>query len=162
MKKRTKELFRNVFIVGIFAMLTVFQANALNGVEAGSLLHQFISAQKSEVKALDHRRRFELKELKAAQDSKLLAFEKNEKEARHAFFEKHTKGSERRTYVQDFLKRREAFKAELLEERTKKLSEFDSSLKEIKEDQAVKFKAFRDLVQKGETPPKDLWPKAGI
>ncbi|MBI2712728.1 MAG: hypothetical protein HYX41_07745 [Bdellovibrio sp.] len=162
MKKRTREILRYAFVLGIFAALTMIQANALNGVEAGSLMHQFIIAQKSEIKAFDHRKKFELKELKASQDRRLHEFEKTEKEARHKYFETHTKGEERRAYVQEFIKRRDAFRASLVDERTRKNSELETSLKSIKEDQAAKFKQFKTEVQKGDIPAKDLWPKAGI
>ena len=162
MKNRTREYFRNGFILCLFVTLTLFQANALTGVEAGSLMHEFISAQKSEIKAFEHRKKFEVKELKSSQEKQSLEFEKKEKEARHEFFEKHSKGEERRAYVQDFIKRRDAFRNGLADERNRKNSELDSALKNIRNDQFLKLKQFRELIQKGETPSRELWPKAGI
>src|SRR5262245_31754182 len=74
--------------------------------EGKKLLKEFQKAQKTQLKAADHRQDLELKELKNSQKARIREWETKEKELRHAFFKEHSKGPDRRTYIQDFLTRR--------------------------------------------------------
>lgn len=149
-------------LLGIFLFIGNSHAAALNQGEAATLLQQFSNAQKTEVKAMNHRQNFELKELRISQDTRLREWEKAERAARIQFFEVHTKGPDRRTYIQDFIKRRELVRKQFVDQRTQKISDHEASLKVLKDDQAQKMNQFRESIQKGDLPSQDLWPKPGM
>jgi hypothetical protein len=130
-------------------------------VDTKSLLKEFTRAQSMELKALEHRNKFEWKELKAAQDFRQKEWEKAEKEARHQFFANHQKGPDRRTYIQDFIKRREIFRKHLIEEKTQKTHDHENHIARLKKEQAANLEQFKKLLDKKLIPPADLWPKVG-
>jgi hypothetical protein len=125
------------------------------------MLKEFTRAQSSELKALEHRNKFEFKELKASQALKLKEWEKKEKEARYRFFETHAKGPERRAYVQDFIKRRDALRKQLAEERTLRSDEYDATVDKLRQEQATRLKQFKKSLDQGTPPPLELWPMSG-
>ena len=86
----------------------------------------FLKAQRSEIRAAQHRHQFELKELKVSQDIREKEWKKTEADARHRFFETHTKGPDRRIYIQDFIQRREIFYKHLEERVQKKRATYRS------------------------------------
>lgn len=122
---------------------------------------EFVRAQKTELKALEHRQRFELKELKASQDARMKEWKKGEDEARHKFFDEHPKGQDRRIYIQDFMQRREALKKLFVEERIQRTHEQESKTSVLRQEQDLKLKDFKKSMEKGEKPVGDLWPKPG-
>lgn len=132
--------------------------------QAGSatLKKEFARAQASEMKALDHQCKFELKELKASQDAKQKEWRHKENEARHKFFDEHPKGSERRDYVQDFMNRRDAFTKTLAEEKARLVKDQEARVSALKAEQSTKLRLFNESLKKGEIPSKDLWPRAGM
>ena len=135
-------------------------ANAVTRDQARTLFQAFVRAQRSEMQALEHRQRIELKELKASQAARKKDWETKEKEARHLFFKEHTKGPERRAYVKEFLERRRTLLALMADERSQRVHEYDVRRKAIQDDQRQKLKEFREVLGHGERPPETLWPQA--
>ncbi len=126
----------------------------------GALWREFVRAQATELRALDHRNRFERKELSSSQEAQRKEWEKKEREARHRFFAEHSRAPERREYVADFLKRRTIFRKQLVDESQRLSKQRDEQLKALKADQARKLKEFKQNIDNKVIPPEDLWPKA--
>lgn len=133
----------------------------LGADEARTLSKEFIRAQRTQLKASEHRQEFELKELSLSHKARIREWDTKEKALRRAFFKEHTRGPERRTYVQDFLARRKAFRAALAEERAAKLKQQEIQRKVLKEDQSAKLKEFDETLKRGQRPPERLWPQPG-
>lgn len=127
-----------------------------------ALLDELVKAQRTELKALDHRHRLETQELKASQSHYLKEWDKREKEARHKFFAEHPKGAERRPYVIDFRKRGEELRKNQAIERGKKAENYDLYLKSIKKLQSENYKLFKKSLDEGKAPALDLWPRSGV
>jgi hypothetical protein len=125
------------------------------------LLTEFNRAQRYEMKALNHRYKFENKELKISHENRRKEWERKEREARHKFFEEHPKGAERREYVANFIKRREEFQKTIKEELTQHTQEQERHLKDVQKTQAENLKTFRKELLEGKAPSGDLWPKSG-
>ena len=129
--------------------------------EAKTLLKEFLKAQASELKAIEHRTRFELKELKSSQDTRQREWKKAEDDARHTFFEVHNQGPERRTYIQDFIKRRDQFRRSLSDERTQKTQEKELNGVQVRQKQLLNLNEFKKSLERKERPDPGLWPSAG-
>jgi hypothetical protein len=125
------------------------------------LLREYLRAQRSEVKAIEHRNQFELKELKASQNSRRKEWEAHEKEERYKFFEAHPKGSERREYVQDFIRRRDEIQKQFSEEKAQKIRDQEKALAVVRQEQAARLSEFKKAIAQGQHPSPELWPKAG-
>ncbi len=134
---------------------------SLTPANAKTLLKEFQRAQNSELKALEHRHKFELKELKASQSVRLKEWEKKEQEVRHKYFAEHSKGPERRAYIQDFIKRREAFRKMLAEEKIQRTKDQEARYSAIRQDQAARIKDFKKALEDGQNPGQHLWPNPG-
>ena len=122
------------------------------------LLREFLKAQKSEVRAIEHRYKYELLELKAAQDAREREWQNAETVARHKFFEAHALGPDRKNYIQDFLKRKDALHKLFNEERNQHKQEQDARVTAIQKDQAIRLKDFKQALEGGKSPPSSLWP----
>jgi hypothetical protein len=125
--------------------------------EAKSLLKEFQQAQNTEIKALEHRQKLELKELKAVHAARFKEWNTKEKDARHKFFAEN-RGRARRDYIVDFTGRRATFLKMLSEELTSRVNENEVRLKSVKQDQADRLKDFQAALSKGERPEQRLWP----
>ncbi len=123
-------------------------------------MREFQKAQLGEIRAFEHRQKFELRELKASQGARQREWEKKEREDRHKFFLDHIKGPDRRTYVGDFLERRKLFMKILSDERQSRGSELDIKLRSLKEEQLDRLREFRDYLDRRVRPPMTLWPEA--
>ena len=128
---------------------------------AKQMLTEFQRAQNSELKALEHRNKMELKELKAAHAARQKEWEHKEKELRHKFFAEHANGPDRRAYIQDFLGRHKIFLQLLNDERTQHAHEQEVRYNSLREDQVSRLKEFQEMLNRGERPPTRLWPSAG-
>lgn len=133
----------------------------LTPVEVKQLLREFQKAQASEYRAIDHRQKFELKELDASQTARRKEWERKERDARHLFFANNKKGPERRKYIQDFLERRKIFRQLLIDERAQRIHEQKVKLDGLRQDHETKLKEFKETIQNGARPPAALWPRAG-
>ena len=134
-------------------------ANLVSAEDKSSLLSEFKKALSTEEKALQHQDKSQAKELSAAQNSRMKNWRSQEKATRKVFFEVHQSGPERRQYVQDYLKRKEAFDLTIKNEQNaaKKASKDKAdALKQSQRDRMVQFKAQLDQNQR---PDPALWPK---
>jgi len=133
----------------------------ISPAEASKILKEFTRALRSEAKALAHRQKFDLKELKASQAARLSEWETSERKARHRFFAENKVPAERRVYVRDFVARRKALLQMMKDERKARERERDARLNALKQDQAGRLKEFRSYLSRGERPPEQLWPAPG-
>jgi len=133
----------------------------LSVLEGRRLLDEFRKAQRTELLAVEHRQKFELKELRASQKARLKEWELREREARHQFFREHSKGAERREYIQDFLNRRKVLVQGMKEELEQRHREHEAKIKELKEGQLTRIKEANAAIAEGTRPSSQLWPQAG-
>ena len=132
----------------------------LSSFSSSKLVRDFTRAQKAELKNRDLKNKIELKELKVAQETHRKNWEKNEKITRHQFFDEHPKGQDRRAYIQDYLKRKEQLNHDFAEEKKIRVAEQEENMKTLKQTQLTNLQKFNEMVDRGEEPPQDLWPKA--
>ncbi len=128
-------------------------------VNKNILIRDLIQVQRAEIKAVENRHKIELKELKISQESHEKEWKKNEDKARHQFFKTHTHGPERRSYIQDFIVRRENLKNLLIQEKNKKKEDQSAQLVNVREKQVLRLKAFQDALEKGMALDSSLWTK---
>ena len=131
------------------------------GLDPKVLIKEFQKAQKSEIKALEHRYEFELKELKASQSTRMKEWKDREEKARHLFFEQHGNGPERRLYIQDFMRRRDELNQANKEEIARRLKEQSERVEAVRSDQLLKLTGFKSTIEKGFQPSANLWPRPG-
>ena len=136
-------------------------ATPLTEAESRTLMREFVRAQRSEVKALEHRQRTELTELKQSQKVTRKEWEQREKTARHKFFEENEKGPERRVYVKAFLKRGDDFRAAQKSELNERKKQHAQALSDLKAAQAKRLKEVEGLLRQHIRPAESLWPAAG-
>jgi hypothetical protein len=122
------------------------------------MLAEFQRAQGAELKALDHRNKLELKELKTSQAARQKEWEKHEQGARHRFFAEHTRGPDRRAYIKDFLERHRAFQQQIKDEMAQRLKDQEARIAALREDQSARLKEFRESLGRNERPAARLWP----
>jgi len=138
----------------------------LTPAQAKNILKEFSKAQRTEMKAIDHRFKFEMKELLASHAARTREWETKEKNARHQFFQDHSRGPDRRGYIQDFIERRDAFYKRIAEEKAQRVHDQADRIAAVKQDQATKFKEFQKALEEsqasGKLPSMELWPKPGI
>lgn len=134
---------------------------AVSAQDQAALLAEFVHSQKSELKALNHRYKFEIKELRISQDTRRKDWERREKDARYKYFAEHPKGPDRREYVGSFIKRREEQGKLMKDEQTQRLDEQEKHLKAIQKLQGENLKTFKKELADGKAPSGDLWPKSG-
>lgn len=126
-----------------------------------ALWKEFLKAQKMETKATEHRNKFETKELKLSQDARWKEFEKIEREARHKFFADHPRGPDRRAYISEFMKRRDALHKMRVEEKAQQAAEQHHRLQNLQAEHTQKQAEFKKYIDKKQIPPAGLWPKSG-
>ena len=129
--------------------------------ERNRLRVEFKRAQGNELRALEHRHGFELKDLKASQAVRLKEWEAKETALRHTYFSAHDKSPERRAFIKDFIERRKAFLQILVEERNRRTQDQKVRQASIREDQVQRLRDFDAALQKGDRPPAHLWPQPG-
>lgn len=133
----------------------------LTGAEVKSLLREFNRALHAELRALEHRQKFELKDLVSSQKARKYEWEAREREARRLFFAENEKGPARRAYIQDFLERRKTLHKMMKEEKRERTRTHEVRRKALREDQYVRSKEFQEFLNRGERPPERLWPQPG-
>jgi hypothetical protein len=133
----------------------------LTPAEGKVVLKEYQRAQYSELKAVEHRQKLELKELKASHGARQKEWDRRETEARHKFFAEHTNGPDRRAYIQDFIERRKSFLQLLNDERTQRTHEQEVRYNSVKSDQNTHLREFQESLMRGERPPARLWPASG-
>ena len=122
---------------------------------------EFAKAQKSQLKALDHRHQTETKELEASHKARLSEWQSKERIARREYFKSHTKGEEKRAYVEDFVARQQMFMNGMREERERRRAEQKARRTSLVDQQADSKKQFDEVLEKRERPSQVLWPQPG-
>lgn len=143
----------------LFAQSELYRPVLAVGETSHLVLSKFQKAQRTELRNLDKKDKLEMKNLKSSQKLRLKKWEGDEKKARYEYFEAHVKGPDRRSYIQDFLQRREKLLQEMKEERSKLIRSQEVRRNELKMEQAENFEKFQKSLDSGETPSADLWPK---
>ena len=77
--------------------------------EKARIYSEFKKKLSDEEKQLENSEKTKRRELIKLQSDRRRDWRANEKKARRAYFESHTSGPERRTYVQDFVRRKKEF-----------------------------------------------------
>jgi hypothetical protein len=131
----------------------------LGADERARVWRDFQQAQRNQKLALQHQLEFEWNELKTSQKRKKREWESQEKSARHEFFKKNSSGASRRSYVQDFLKRRDEFRAQQKAELENLKIEKESRLNALQTEQKDRAETVRRLLSEGVQPGVELWPK---
>ncbi len=129
----------NLLGLGLLALLGVMQFHMIyaNSLESAESVKPSIESKKSPedqrlaLKVFKHIQETELTELKSSQAAFLKEWTNTEKKLRHEFFEEHTAGTERRAYIQSFIKRREDLLLKNKLEKEAKIQEQKRLLKEF-------------------------------
>jgi hypothetical protein len=145
--------------VGSASGLSVASSGGLSSAEGKSLLKKLTAMQSEELKALERTYQADAKRLKASQKERLMMWESAEKEARHLYFKDHPNGPERRTYIQEFLKRREQLVHDLSAEKDQLKKSFEQKVLDLKKAHAEHLTRARSFVDSGAQPPEELWPQ---
>lgn len=123
----------------------IFPALApLAAAEVKTLRRQFAQAQGTELRALEHRHRAELLQLKSAQAAQMQSL------TQHASGTQAERSS-----------RRKRLMAIQKDELARRQSEQSARIAAIREDQAMKRRAFSKSLARGVRPDLALWPEAG-
>ena len=141
--------------------VTPLPSDAVTAAQAKPLKDEFQKALTNEARALDHRQKTELKELKASHAARQKEWENKEKETRHAFFKQHTNWSERRTYIRDFLDRRKAFRNFLADELSQRTRDQEARRTALAVEQKGRLEEFQADLNRGMRPSQRLWPASG-
>ncbi len=121
----------------------------------------FIRALESESRALQHRQKLELRELRESQKARKKDFERREKEARRKYFKETSEPKSRRQYVQDFQQRRRSL-LEIFKLETKtRASDHQVRRESLDGEQKNRLKEFDDSLKTGMRPAETLWPASG-
>lgn len=104
--------------------------------------------QKLDLKVFIHLQKSELSGFRAAQEIELKEWENGEKKKRHKFFEDHPAGAERRSYIQDFIKRRDDLHRQIAFDKAQKIKEQNAKLKSFREEQDEKLKKLLEQQKK--------------
>jgi len=134
---------------------------SLTPLQSKQLSKEFAQALRTELRALEHRHKFELTELRASQAARLKEWQRNANEERRKFFTEHPRGPDRRAYVQDLMARRKAFKTMMKDEEKRRLQEQTVRYQALKNDQLARQKEFDQAIKNKEVPPNRLWPQPG-
>jgi hypothetical protein len=117
--------------------------------------------QKLDLRVFNHLQKSEFKGFRSAQEMQLKEWEAHESKERHKFFAEHVTGTERRTYVQDFMKRREALLRQISDDKAQKSLEQMGKLKAFREGQDEKIKKLSEkLREEQEERAKKLLDKS--
>ena len=156
MKLRRSSLTPKIFaFLGFFLCLVMTstmdftQAQLITQPQSAELseLKNFLKHQKLDLKIFTHLQKSEFSGFKALQDVELKEWESKEKRERHEFFKNHIVGNERRTYIQDFMKRRGDLLHKIAVEKAEKVKEQSSKLKLFQEEQDKKAKEFPEKLK---------------
>jgi len=132
---------------------------ALGAAKKKALLSNFRAALGVEWRALLHRQRFELQELKAAQRAQKKDFQVREKEARKEAFKSAPSGAEKRKWMEARESRWKALAALHGTDLEKRKQEHKVRRDSLKQEQAERLKEFEAFLSKETTPPERLWPQ---
>ena len=142
-------------LLGLSLCLTA--ASALDTIRPGSTpssqnfswkeVKSLVRDQRLELKVFVHLQKTEFKGFQASQDIQLKEWEAKEKKERHRFFNDHGAGAERRSYIQDFMRRREDLLRQMASDKIQKISDQSVKLKSFKSEQEDKIKKLGDKLR---------------
>ncbi len=161
---RSKTIWALFFVAGLAFADAIPQpapvpsTSPLVSIDSKNLLREFKKAQRSELLSLEHQQKMGIKELKASQEHRFKEWKNAEKEKRHHYFQENLQGIKRREFMQDFYQRREGLLNLIKEERSQRLIEHGARHKAIQADQEFKAQKFKEYLDRGEQPPRELWP----
>jgi hypothetical protein len=130
--------------------------------EAKQWLAEFTKAQRTELKALDHRHQSELRELKASQAARFKEFWAKEREQQREYFKTTEKGVEKRDYVHHMNGRRQQFQAALKAEFAQRQQQQAVRKQAVRKDQEARLLEAHKYLDRGERPPTWVWPTPGV
>ena len=121
------------------------------------LLQDFKKANSDEEKTLDRQEKTAYKEIQTAQAIKLKEWRNDERKARRVYFDQHS-SSERRAYVQDYIKRKEKFEQSLKDELAASRWSFKGKKDALKQSQKEREVKFKLALEHNVQPDQNLWP----
>lgn len=136
-------------------------SDLISTAEAETFLIEFVKAQTTQLKALQHRNQFELSEFKASQGSKYKDWLAHEKELRKAYFESHKTGAEQREYIKFYRQRLKVYRQEMSAAESHKIHELSQGVENLRAEQAKRLQQVRQLLKQGKRPGAQFWPEAG-
>lgn len=136
------------------------KTNLISVPEGRQLRAEFLKAQRTEFRSLEHRLKLELEQFKAVEKAKKKTWDEAEKQKRRNFFDKNLHGAERRTYMKDLIARRKTYLDELAQARKLKNEEVALQIKNLHSQQDEKRMKFEESLGRNERPPVELWPGA--
>ena len=126
------------------------------------LLKQFVDTQQAQMKAFQAKEKADTAALKSSQNTKQKEFDEREKVARKKYFAEQHPGAEKRVYMKALLARRDVFRHEQAEERTKAKDSSEKRGAALKAEQADRLKKFKESISRGERPDDALWPQPSL
>jgi hypothetical protein len=118
-------------------------AQYLSSPEMKNLLRD----QKLDLKVFIHLQKLEFKGFRASQEVQLKEWESHERKDRHKFFSEHGAGTERRSYVQSFMKRREDLLKQISADKAQKILEQNAKFKSFHDAQEEKVKKLSEKLR---------------
>jgi hypothetical protein len=134
---------------------------ALTDKEVTTLRRNFLRAQASELRALNHRHQSELAQLKSSQAAYVREWNAKEADQRREFTSRKPTAVDRARYGTDLQLRRQAMLAIQKDEFERRQREQAARVSAVKEEQSMKRADFEAALKKRERPSHDLWPPAG-
>lgn len=132
---------------------------ALLPVEKTALLTQFKKTLNDDDRVEEKQNRAALKEFSTAQNQELKDWRNQEKHARRSYFDAHLKGPDRKSYIQGYITRKEAFD----QKQKNDLVQFKNALKDkhdhYKASQKNRDQKFKMAIDRNERPGESLWTK---
>ncbi len=132
----------------------------LSADDKKKLSRQMKKSLSDETSAFDRQERSATKELVLSQSQHAKSWKEQEKRTRHQFFNDHTKGSERRQYVQDYQIRLKEFDKSLRDEAAKSKSDWKQKREALKQSQKDREAQFKTALDQNKRPdPSVFQPK---
>lgn len=129
----------------------------LTDAEKKKLTIQFQKEMSTQKSALAHQERSSMKELNAAQSMKQKKWREDEKKARQQYFDQHMSGPERREYVQNYIKKKEAFDASIKAEYAAAKKSWADKSAALKTKQKEQEEALKASLAQGVRPSAEFW-----
>jgi hypothetical protein len=130
----------------------------VSAAEKKSLQKDFDRAQIQEEKYLSRLESADERNFQNAQTSQQKNWRLNERRVRRQFFDQHMSGPARRTYVQDYLQRKEKFDEALKEEAERVKAARKSKHELLKKTQMQNKTMFQKSLDANQRPSGSLWP----
>lgn len=144
---------------GVTVQLQDTHAAGQSPIPKMKLYREFKKAQVDEFNAMEKQLATERKELRDSQAQRKKEWEEEAKLERHQYFKDNIEPKKRKEYIQDFMKKREAFKRAFADEVKEQKLDHANRKKALQADQKYKHQEFHSALERGEEPSPDLWPE---